>query len=113
MLVIEKPTGTLNGVHLALYIRVGTDTGVEVLSPAPRDYLDEVGQAILASKLNAADDVFVDVIVVVKQPATLVASFKVRGTLTIGGSKKVLEQTINLEAGSTATVGALAWWVVV
>ncbi len=111
VLALEAPDGELNGVYLELYVRAGTEAEQHPVGEAPRDYVDAVEQRIPAADLKAADAVFVDATVVVKQPAQLEGKLVFAGTLTVGDASARTQVTVTLTAGATAALGTLTWWV--
>lgn len=111
VLTLEAPEGELNGVHLELYIRAGTEAEQHPVGDAPRDYVDAIEQKITAADLKAADAVFVDATVVLKQPAQLEGSLTFAGILTVGDESRKAQVTVSLDPGSTAALGTLTWWV--
>ncbi len=110
-LELDAPAGALNGVYLELYLRAGTVSEQPFLGEAPRDYVGAVTQKVTAADLQAALNVAVDAIVVVKQPVQLEASLTVTGRLRMGDQTAEASTTVALDQGASATLATLTWWV--
>ncbi|WP_224363972.1 hypothetical protein [Hyalangium versicolor] len=110
-LVLDAPTGQLQGVALEFLLSTGTQADRQPLLPWPRPYSSDP-QLIPASRLQAAPLVFVQAGVVLKQPALATSEVRLAGTLSIGAVQARAEVTATVEGKvSHGKVITLLFWV--